>query len=80
MRKYPPAFTTTRQAVEDYKIPDSKHVVKKGTQVMIPIISIHYDERYWKNPQDFDPDRFTVEEISKRPHLSFLPFGNVLFA
>jgi cytochrome P450 family 6 len=72
---FPPAFTTVRQAIADYKIPDSKHVIKAGTQVMIPNIAIHYDERYWKNPQEFNPDRFTAEESAERPNMAFMPFG-----
>lgn len=42
---------------------------------MIPNIGIHYDERYWKNPEDFNPDRFSAEESAKRPNLAFMPFG-----
>lgn len=64
-----------RTASDDYKIPNTKIVIKKGLQVMIPQISIHNDERYWKNPKQFDPDRFTAEEIAKRPNLAFSPFG-----
>lgn len=42
---------------------------------MIPTIGFHYDETYWKNPENFDPERFTPEETAKRPNQSFLPFG-----
>lgn len=42
---------------------------------MIPNICIHYDDRYWKNPQEFNPDRFTPEETASRPNLAFMPFG-----
>lgn len=72
---YPPAFTTFRQSLDDYKIPNSNHVIKKGTQIMIPSICIHHDEAYWKNPYEFDPERFTQEEIAKRPNLANMPFG-----
>lgn len=66
---------TFRQALEDYKIPGSKHVIRKGEQIMIPNGIIQRDERYWKDPDTFDPDRFTAEEIAKRPNFSFVPFG-----
>lgn len=42
---------------------------------MIPNICIHYDDRYWKSPREFNPDRFTPEEAEKRPNLAFMPFG-----
>jgi cytochrome P450 family 6 len=43
--------------------------------VTIPVIGIHYDERYWKSPNAFDSDHFTAEEIAKRPSFTFMPFG-----
>ena len=72
---YPPAFITLRQALNDFKIPGSKHVIEKGQMIWIPNMCIHRDERYWKNPERFDPERFTAEEIAKRPNLSYMPFG-----
>lgn len=64
-----------RQAHSDYKIPGSKHVIKKGMQIFIPNMAIHYDERYWENPKEFNPERFTSEAIDKRPNFTFAPFG-----
>jgi cytochrome P450 family 6 len=64
-----------RENNADYQIPGSKHVIEKGTPFVIPIIAIHHDERYWKNPNVFDPKRFTPEEVAKRPNLAFMPFG-----
>ena len=31
--------------------------VKKGTQVMIPVYSIHRDPEHWTDPETFDPER-----------------------
>ncbi|CRL05217.1 CLUMA_CG018035, isoform A [Clunio marinus] len=75
LRMYSPGFVTLRQPNQDFHIPNSKHVIKKGTQVLIPNLAIHYDSRYWKDPDTFDPDRFTNEEIAKRPTGTFMPFG-----
>jgi cytochrome P450 family 6 len=75
LRMYPPTVITVRTASSDYQIPGSRHVIKKGQQVIIPVIGIHYDDRYWENPSEFNPDRFTAEEIAKRPNFAFLPFG-----
>jgi cytochrome P450 family 6 len=44
--------------------------------VYIPIVAIHYDSNYWPNPEEFNPDRFSDEEIAKRPTNAFLPFGD----
>lgn len=64
-----------RQALNEYHIPGSKHVIKQGEKVMIATGAISYDEEYWENPKEFNPDRFTNEEIAKRPSFSFMPFG-----
>jgi cytochrome P450 len=50
--------------------------IPKGATVFIPIIGIHFDEKYWKNPKKFDPERFTQDEIAKRPSNAYIPFGD----
>ncbi|XP_064405639.1 cytochrome P450 3A24-like isoform X2 [Halichondria panicea] len=47
----------------------------KGVSVDVPIHLIHKDPQHWPNPEDFDPERFSPEEKSKRPPLSYIPFG-----
>lgn len=73
---YAPGYSYFREASEDYKIPGTKHVIKKGSRVMIPVVGFHYDSRYWKNPEVFDPDHFKPEEIENRPRHAFIPFGD----
>src|SRR5262249_15061112 len=31
--------------------------------------------RVWKNPDSFDPNRFTVDQAKARPRYAYLPFG-----
>lgn len=80
LRMYTPGFALIRKSTNEYKIPDSKHVIPKGASVWIPMIGFHYDDRYWNNPNTFDPERFTQEEIAKRPSNVFLPFGDGKFS
>ena len=72
---YTPGFANLRKASEDFKVPNSNITIRKGYKVWIPTLAFHYDEKYWKNPNKFDPERFTPEEIAKRPPMSFFPFG-----
>lgn len=75
MRKYPPLGTTDRLCVKSYTIPDSDVTIDAGTNVTIPILGIHYDERYYPDPDKFDPERFNENNKKSRPGYTYLPFG-----
>lgn len=75
LRKYPPINVLTRKCTKEYPIPGSKLVVPKGTQVTIPIYSIHRDPEYFPDPMKFDPERFSEENIKNIRPFTFLPFG-----
>jgi cytochrome P450 family 6 len=49
--------------------------VEKGVQIVVPILGLHLDSKYYPDPESFDPERFSEEEKKKRPHFSYLPFG-----
>ena len=49
--------------------------IKKGTNVSIFIYSIHRDERYYPEPEKFDPDRFLPENSRNRHAFAYLPFS-----
>jgi len=46
-----------------------------ATQVTITIYPLHRNRRVWKNPDSFDPNRFTVDQTKARPRYAYLPFG-----
>ncbi len=75
LRKYPPAGFLFRTASEDYKVKNSRHVIRKGTQVIVPAYAIHHDPQIYENPSVFDPERFNPEEVEKRHNFAYLPFG-----
>lgn len=75
MRKYPPGSFFVRKCVQDYKIPGTDVILEKGTQVILPIQNIHYDENFYENPEKFDPDRFSPEQKQKRSPYAHMPFG-----
>ncbi|KAK3573902.1 hypothetical protein QTP86_033054, partial [Hemibagrus guttatus] len=54
-----------------------EYTVQKGTRVIINLWSLHHDEKEWKNPELFNPERFLNEEGNSLccPSLSYLPFG-----
>ncbi|XP_072247586.1 steroid 17-alpha-hydroxylase/17,20 lyase-like isoform X1 [Leuresthes tenuis] len=51
--------------------------VRKGTQVIINLWSLHHDEKEWNNPELFNPGRFLNNKGAglTMPSSSYLPFG-----
>lgn len=77
MRKYSVAPMLARTCVKDYEI-SANNVIEKGTEVFIPIFSLHRDEKYYEQPDKFDPDRFNAENSNGKDQTNrpFLPFGD----
>ena len=65
----------TRECTQTSKLRDTDLIVEKGLQVMLPVRAIHHDPKYYPNPEEFDPERFSEEEKRKRPPFSYLAFG-----
>lgn len=70
-----------RLCVKDYEIEydNKKFLIEKGKNFYIPIYGIHHDDRYYKNPETFDPDRFSEENRKNIDPDTYLPFGKKLF-
>lgn len=66
---------TNRKCAMDYKVPNTKIVIKKGTGIIIPTYAFHLDPELFPDPEKFDPERFNKEEKVKRHPYAFLPFG-----
>lgn len=75
LRKWPIVPALIRQAENAYKVPNSEFVLEKGTKISIPVLGIHRDPDIYPNPDLFDPERFTKENIAERHPYSWLPFG-----
>jgi cytochrome P450 len=75
LRRYPPAAAIFREADEDVTI--GGYRVPEDTFVVLPQFHVHTDERWWNNPDEFDPSRW--DDISEapgdRPEYSYFPFG-----
>lgn len=48
-------------------------VIPAGVGVVIPASMVHRDERYWEDPERFNPDRFIDREL-KHPY-AYIPFS-----
>ncbi|KAH8252673.1 hypothetical protein KR032_001202, partial [Drosophila birchii] len=76
LRKYPIVPSLIRIAHDNYKVPNTKHTLEKGTTVLIPVHNIHHDADIYPDPEKFDPSRFEPEEIKARHPFTYLPFGD----
>ncbi|XP_071508121.1 cytochrome P450 3A7-like [Diadema antillarum] len=73
LRVYPPAPAVDRLCNETFTC--NGWTIPKGSQVFIPIYVIHHSEKYWPNPDRFDPTRFSKENREGRHPLAWMPFG-----
>jgi len=73
MRLYPPSWITDRIAKEDDHI--AGFDIPKGARVIPFIYGVHHSKNYWENPEVFDPERFTKENMRQRNKFAHMPFG-----
>ena len=69
LRLYPPAWGTSRHALQEDEI-DGYRIPKKKLVNVLPFV-MHRSSRFWKKPEQFDPDRFDQEHDK----YVYFPFG-----
>ncbi|KAH8277278.1 hypothetical protein KR026_008650 [Drosophila bipectinata] len=74
LRKYPGLPMLNRECTQDYPVPETNHVIPKGTPVVISLFGIHRDAEFFPNPEVYDPYRFSEESHNYSP-TAFMPFG-----
>jgi len=73
-RKYPALPFLNRICTQDYPVPDSKLVIKKGTPVLISLLGMHLDSEYFPDPLSYQPERY-LEENKDFNQAAYMPFG-----
>lgn len=74
MRVLPPAWTlSARQANEDIEL--DGYLIPKNQTVFISPYAHHHNPRHFKNPEVFDPERFSKENEKALPRFAYMPFG-----
>ena len=72
MRLYPPAWAIGRRALRDH-VADGVRIPAGSVVVVSPWL-LHHDERWWRDPGAFRPERW-LEGDDARPRHAYLPFG-----
>ncbi|XP_013177589.1 PREDICTED: cytochrome P450 6B2-like, partial [Papilio xuthus] len=64
-----------RTCARRYKIPDLNVTIDPGVKIVIPAQAIQMDEKYFDNPNEFRPERFSPDEEKKLNQYMYMPFG-----
>lgn len=64
-----------RNALAEYTIPGTDITIPKDMMIVVSPSGIHYDEKYYPNPDVFDPERFTAENAKNRHSCAYMAFG-----
>ncbi|PBK99821.1 cytochrome P450 [Armillaria gallica] len=78
LRLFPPVALISKMSAEDTVLVSTNEAgqrrtipVPQGTIVNIDVVGLHYNPRYWKDPEMFDPSRF----LGDWPREAFVPFS-----
>ena len=73
MRLFPPAWISDRVTLHDDAY--GEYTFPKDTIVILFYYGLHRDEKYWKNPDAFMPERFSKKNTDKDKPKAYYPFG-----
>jgi cytochrome P450 len=73
LRLYSPIHSISRVALEDDTI--GGYAIPAGATIYVSLYATHRLAKLWPDPDRFDPQRFTAENIESRPRFAFIPFA-----
>jgi cytochrome P450 len=73
LRLYPTAWVIGREALHDTRI-GGQPIARRTTVLMSPWV-LHRDPRFFENPSDFRPERWSDGLASRLPRFAYVPFG-----
>jgi cytochrome P450 len=73
LRVYPTIWSIGRRCTEEDELGGCR--IPVGMNVVVPIFHYHWNERFWTEPQKFDPSRFAPERRPGPETMTYFPFG-----
>jgi cytochrome P450 len=74
LRLFPSVPLFARQIKQDIPLDDGRRI-PAGTQAIIFTYFLHRDEKYFPNPEEFQPSRFFPENSTGRNPYAYVPFS-----
>lgn len=78
LRMWPPAFILDRVCTKPFTVQDKDTggvPLEKGDLLIVSAFGIHRDPKYYPNPDQFDPERFSDENKGNINPYIYMPFG-----
>jgi len=81
LRKHPAVLFMARICTEPFTLPSPSGVgpdvvIEPETRVIIPVLSIHEDSKYYSDPDRFDPERFSDANKEVHTKNTYFAFGD----
>jgi cytochrome P450 len=73
MRLYPPAWAVARTVNNECEV--AGYRLPLGANVVVSPWVMHHDARFFTDPQEFNPDRWSTERTQTLPKYAYFPFG-----
>jgi cytochrome P450 len=73
LRLYPPVYVMGREVLQPIEL--GGYELPKGAQLFISQWAVHRDARYYRDPLEFNPERWLEPEIAALPRFAYFPFG-----
>lgn len=73
LRMYPPAWTMAREATTDVDAGDLR--IPAGVNVIMCQYVVQHDARWFREPNQFRPERWLGDECKELPRFAYYPFG-----
>ncbi|QIB74527.1 cytochrome P450 [Halogeometricum borinquense] len=70
LRVYPPIHTLPRTTTREIEL--GGYSIPEESEVLLSVRNVHRDERFFEQPDQFDPDRWERNDV---PEYAYVPFG-----
>lgn len=64
-----------RTCVKKYQISGVETIIEEGVDILISTLGLHMDEKYYEEPERYNPDRFRNKKMSEISQ-PYYPFGD----